>query len=142
MFMFFFFFNEPATTEIYTYVHSFPTRLSSDLQDQVIEDEGADAVSDGEAAEEERGDRRPGEPIGAIEDRPWAMPAGVDVEAEVARQECPKIVSDAEQRQVEHGGLGDGEPDGGDDREGNPGGARSGDRLEGKGGPRRDEPGG
>src|SRR3546814_943303 len=90
MFMFFFFFNEPATTEIYTYVHSFPTRLSSDLQDQVIEDEGADAVSDGEAAEEERGDRRPGEPIGPIEDRPLAMPAGVDVEAEVARQDCPR----------------------------------------------------
>src|SRR3546814_1132478 len=121
MFMFFFFFNEPATTEIYTYVHSFPTRLSSDLQDQVIEDEGADAVSDGEAAEEEGGDRRPGEPIGPIEDRPLAMPAGVDVEAEVALQECPKIVSDAAQRQAEHVGGRAGEQDEGDDREENPG---------------------
>src|SRR3546814_5122790 len=60
--------------------------------------ESAHAVADREPAEEERGDRRPGEQVGPVEDRPLPVPAGVDVEPEIARDEGADIIGAAAER--------------------------------------------
>src|SRR3546814_18478803 len=79
-----------------------PQRAEQRRQDQVDRDAGAHAVADRETAQEKRGDRRPGKPVGPVEDRPLPVPAGVAVAAPVARTEGAALIDPPAERTADY----------------------------------------